>query len=164
MTKQKGRLLVKDVMTPHPETIDPDESLQMAAAKMRACDIGLLPVSSDERLMGMLTDRDIVVRAIAEGLDPLTTSVRRAMTAQVFFCYEDEDLTEAAAEMEDRAVRRLAVMDREEKLVGILSIDDIAREMGDEALAGEVLSRVIEPSEPIGTVERLGERRVGPHD
>lgn len=164
MTRQRGRLLVKDVMTAHVETIDPDESLQMAATKMRACDIGLLPVFSDERLMGMLTDRDIVVRAIAEGLDPLTTPVRRAMTAQVFCCYDDEELTEAAAEMEDRAVRRLAVMDREERLVGILSIDDIAREMGDEALAGEVLSRVIEPSEPVGTVERLEERRVGPHD
>jgi CBS domain-containing protein len=86
------------------------------------------------------------------------------MTAQVFFCYEDEDLTEAAAEMEDRAVRRLVVMDREERLVGILSIDDIARDMGDEVLAGEVLSRVIEPIEPMGTVERLGERRAGPHD
>jgi CBS domain-containing protein len=164
MTRQKGRLLVKDVMTPHAETIDPDETLQIAATKMRACDIGLLPVLSDERLIGMLTDRDIVVRAIAEGQDPRTTPVRRAMTAQVFSCYEDEDLTEAAAEMEDRAVRRLAVLDREDRLVGILSIDDIARDMGDEVLAGEVLSRVIEPIEPMGTVERLGERRVGPQD
>ena len=164
MTRKKSKLLVKDVMTPHAETIDPDETLQMAAVKMRACDIGLLPVFSDERLMGMLTDRGIVVRTTAEGLDPRTTQVHRAMTPQVFFCYDDEELTEAAAEMEDRAVRRLAVLDRDERLVGILSIDDIAREMGDEGLASEVLSRVIEPSEPVGTVERLGERRVGPHE
>jgi CBS domain-containing protein len=140
---------LKDIMTPKPECIRPDDTLQNAAARMRDLDVGPLPVcGDDDRLAGMITDRDLVVRAVAEGKDPRTTTVREAMTEEIIYCFEDQDVQEAARTMQERQVRRLLVMNRDKRLVGIVSLGDLATESGDARKSGEVLQDVSEPSQP----------------
>jgi len=96
----------------------------------------------------MLTDRDITVRATAAGDDPLTTRVRNVMTTEIIACYEDEDLTAGAQVMAKRQVRRLLILDRDEQLVGVVSLGDVATITGDARLTGGVLEGVSEPSGP----------------
>ncbi len=143
-------MLVKDVMTPRAETIAIQETLQAAAEKMRRFNVGALPVLADDRPIGMLTDRDIVVRGIARGLDPARASVREAMTPQLVWCFEDQDTFEAAQLMEQKAVRRILVFDRDERLVGMLSVDDLAVEARQERLAGEVIDSAAGMHPPTG--------------
>jgi CBS domain-containing protein len=140
---------LKDVMTPNPECIRPDATLQEAACKMRDLDVGPLPVrGDDDRLAGMITDRDIAVRAVAEGKDPKTTPVREVMTEDVVFGFEDQDVADAARVMEQKQIRRLVVLNRDKRLVGIVSLGDLAVETGARPTAGEVLREVSEPSVP----------------
>jgi CBS domain-containing protein len=140
-------MLVKDAMTRRPETIGPGETLAAAARKMRAAAIGVLPVCEEERLVGMITDRDIVVRAVAAGDDPRLAVVRGAMTPQVVSCPEEEDLEAAATLMDEHAVRRMAVVDAGGHLVGMLSVDDLAN--FSRALAGEVIEHSRDPGRPL---------------
>jgi len=139
---------VNEVMTRGAEVVRPDSTLQEAARKMERLDVGPLPVCDGERLVGMLTDRDITVRAVAQGLDPKTTQVRDAMTPDVVYVFEDQDVGEAANLMERREVRRLVVLDRNKKLVGMVSLGDLAVEGGDERRAGKALRGVSEPASP----------------
>jgi len=140
---------VKDIMTPKPECVRPDDTLQDAARRMRDLDVGPLPVcGDDDRLAGMITDRDITVRAVAEGKDPRTTRVREVMTEEIIYCFEDQDVQEAARTMQERQVRRLLVMNRDKRLVGIVSLGDLATESGDTRKSGEVLQDVSEPAQP----------------
>src|SRR5205809_5129978 len=108
---------VREVMTHHVEVVRPDTTLQEAAQKMRNLDVGPLPVCDGERLVGMLTDRDITVRATAEGRDPTTTQAREVMTPEVFYCFEDQDVSEAARIMQEHQIRRILVVSREKRLV-----------------------------------------------
>jgi CBS domain-containing protein len=133
---------VKEVMTPVVEVIDADSTLQEAAAKMKARDIGPLPVCRGDQVVGMLTDRDITVRATAEGDDPTTIRVKDIMTEEVIACYEDQLVSEAALVMEEHQVRRLVVLHRDQRLVGIVSLGDLAVQTGDEQLAGNTLEAV----------------------
>jgi len=139
---------IKEVMTTGVEVVRPDETLQEAARKMKSIDVGPLPVCDGDRLVGMITDRDIIVRATAEGRDPKTTPVKDAMTPGVVYVFEDQDIEEAAALMSERQIRRLVVLDRNKRLVGILSLGDLAEDIEDEQLSGQVLEGVSEPSEP----------------
>ena len=140
---------LKDIMTAKPECVRPDDTLQDAARRMRDLDVGPLPVCGDDyRLAGMVTDRDITVRAVAEGKDPRTTKVREAMTEEIIYGFEDQDVQEAARTMQERQVRRLLVMNRDKRLVGIVSLGDLATESGDKQKSGEVLQDVSEPSQP----------------
>jgi CBS domain-containing protein len=139
---------LKDIMTPNPECIAPGATLQQAARRMRDLDVGSLPVCDNDRLAGMITDRDITVRAIAEGNDPKTTRVREAMSEEIIYGFEDQDVEEAARLMEDKQIRRLAVLNRDKRLVGLVSLGDLAVESGDRAKAGEVLREVSEPAIP----------------
>jgi len=142
-------MTVKDIMTPNPECIRPDATLQEAARRMRDLDVGPLPVcGDDDRLAGMITDRDITVRAVAEGKDPKTTTVREAMTDDIVHVYEDQDVADAAQVMEQKQIRRLVVLNHDHRLVGIVSLGDLAVESGDRTKAGEVLQEVSEPSVP----------------
>jgi len=137
---------IKDVMTDEVECIGPDATLQEAAQRMKDLDIGPLPVCGDkDRLVGMITDRDITVRAVAEGQDPWTAHVSEAMTPQVVFCFEDQDLTEAAQLMKEKQIRRLPVLNRDKRLVGIVSLGDLAVRAGDDQLSGATLEHVCEP-------------------
>ena len=131
---------VETIMTPNSAWIGPHETLQAAAQSMRGLNIGFLVVSeAPAGVVGVITDRDITVRATAQGRDPTTTEVHEAMTTNVVTCYDDEVIEDAAWRMERHAVRRLVVLDREGHLVGVLSVDDIARALGSERLAGQVL-------------------------
>src|SRR5262249_2247191 len=137
---------VKEVMTPEVECVQADSTLHEAAAKMKARDIGPLPVCDKGWVVGMLTDRDITVRATAEGEDPKVIRVRDIMTSEVVACFEDQLVSEAAQLMQDRQVRRLLVLNRDKKLVGIVSLGDLAVQTGDEQLAGQTLEQVSEPA------------------
>ncbi len=139
---------LKDVMTRDVEVVHPDATLQEAARMMKALDVGPLPVCDGERVVGMLTDRDITVRATAEGRDPTTTKVREAMTPEVVSVREDQDVEEAARLMRERQLRRLLVMGPDGHVVGIVALGDLAVETGDERRVGEVLEGISEPSEP----------------
>src|SRR5574341_692252 len=118
---------LKEIMTREVEVVHPDASLQAAARKMRTRDVGLLPVCDGDQLVGALSDRDITMRATAEGLDPKTTPVRTLMTTAVVCCFEDQGVNEAARLMKDNRIRRLMVLNRDDRrLVGIISLGDLA--------------------------------------
>jgi len=139
---------VSEVMTRGAECTRPDATLQEAAGRMKALDVGALPVCDNDRLVGMVTDRDITVRAVAGACDPRGTCVREAMTPDVVYCFENQDVQEAARLMEEKQIRRLPVLNRDKRLVGIVSLGDLAVKTGDEALAGEALEQVSEPAAP----------------
>ncbi len=141
---------LRAIMTPDPECISPDASLQQAASRMRSLDVGPLPVCDHDRLAGMLTDRDIVIRAVAEGKDPRTTTVRDVMSPEVVYCFEDQDVAEAANLMRERQLRRLLVLNRDKRLVGIVALGDLAVDTDERAVVGAVLQDVSEPSVPRG--------------
>src|SRR4051812_20949815 len=118
---------LKDVMTAGVECIKPSDTIMHAAERMRDLDVGSLPVCGDnDRLAGVITDRDITVRATASGLDPSSTRVEDAMTPQINYCFEDQDLEEAAHLMEEKQIRRLPILNRQKRLVGIVSLGDLA--------------------------------------
>jgi CBS domain-containing protein len=129
---------VSDVMTRDVQVATPEQSIREAALLMARIDAGTVPVGKDNRLVGMLTDRDITVRAVARGLGP-DTPVREVMSADVKYCYEDQAVEEVARNMADIQVRRLPVVNRDKRLVGILSLGDLAVRANcdtDEALRG----------------------------
>jgi CBS domain-containing protein len=134
-------------MTPNPEGISSDGTLQEAAHYMKDMDVGILPVIEGDSLVGVVTDRDIVVRALAEDRDPAKTRVEEIMSREALTCEEDTDLEEAVRAMEDHQVRRLLVTDSEGKCVGIVSLGDIATK-SDTPLKAEAIAAVSEPSMP----------------
>ncbi len=137
---------LNEIMTPEVEVIQPDDTLQSAAKKMRDRNIGFLPVCDGEKLMGVLSDRDIIIRALADGMDSKVMLARDLMTAPVVYCFEDQDAGEAARLMEENQIRRLVVLNRGDKrLVGVISLGDLARNET-SGLSGKVLQKVSEPS------------------
>lgn len=139
---------LSQVMTRSVETVSPDATLQEAARKMKSLDVGPLPVCDGDRVVGMLTDRDITVRAVAEGRDPKTAKVREAMTDDLIYCWEDDDVNAAARLMADKQIRRLVVMNRQNKLAGIVSLGDLAVDTADTMRAGETLEGISKPAQP----------------
>jgi len=139
-------MLVKFIMTLDVECIAMDASIQEAAALMRTLDVGSIPVrGADGEIVGMLTDRDLAIRAAAEGLDPNTTKVRDVMTVDVVYCYENQEVQEVIKLMEGLQLRRLLVLDRDNRLAGIVSLGDLAVR-ANEQNAGEVLKEVSQMS------------------
>jgi CBS domain-containing protein len=136
---------LKDVMTPGVAVIAPEASISEAAEKMRHFDIGPLPVCDGERLVGMLTDRDITVRAIAAGRDPLTTQVREVMTPDVVYEFDNQEVQDAARLMEQSQIRRLPVLNRSQQLVGMVALRDLAVHAGTQPVTAEVLEQVSAP-------------------
>ena len=136
---------LKDIITDTVETISPDSSLQDAAKAMLTHDLGWLPVADAGKVVGVVTDRDITIRGVAAGLDAKTSAVQDVMSREVFSCSPDDTIEDACAMMEDEQVRRLVVLDDDEKLIGIVSLADIALQTrGGESAA--VLKRVSEPA------------------
>jgi CBS domain-containing protein len=136
---------VFEAMTPDVVSVPPQATLVEAARIMKEKDVGPLPVCDGRRLMGVITDRDITVRAIAEGRDPRTTLVEEVMTPEVVACLEQDDVVKAAELMQQEQLRRLLVIDGEGGLVGIVSLGDLVLQTGDDKLAGETLEKVSEP-------------------
>ncbi len=140
---------VYDVMTKNAECIRPDASIQEAASKMKSLDVGSLPVcGDDDRLAGILTDRDITIRSASEGHDPTRDRVRNVMSEGIVYCFDDQDVTEAAKLMREHQIRRLPVLNRDKHLVGIVSLGDLAVDSGDEEMAGNALEGISEPAQP----------------
>jgi CBS domain-containing protein len=137
-----------DAMTRDVEVASPETTLENVAGKMRDSGVGLIPLCENDRLVGVITDRDITVRATAKGLNPQKTRAREVMTPQVLYCFDDQSLAEAANLMEQKAVRRLIVLNRRKRMVGVISLDDLAAVPGEEKLVGEVLEQVAEPRPP----------------
>ena len=139
---------VKTVMTPQVEVISPDISVEQAAEAMSNMDVGILPVCDGNKLIGMLTDRDLVLRVLGRKKDPKVAKVGETMTRDVTYCFDDQDIQEAAMLMVERRIRRLVVLNREKGLVGIVSLGDLVVHSGNTTLGGEVLEFVSQPSEP----------------
>jgi CBS domain-containing protein len=116
---------LKDVMNYECVVIGANATLRQAAAKMDEYDVGVLPVCDAGQLIGVITDRDIVVRAVAQGRDPASITVRETMTTDLAYCLEDDEAASAAKLMEDRQIRRLPILDRHSRLVGIVSLRDL---------------------------------------
>jgi len=138
----------KDIMTCNTETVNSDANLIEAAGKMKSLEVGALPVWEHEKLIGVITDRDIVVRAVAEGRDSTRTPVSEIMTQRVLSCFEDDDIHEAARIMEENSVHRLVVLGSDYKPAGFISLSDFAVKSHDEHLTYEVLERISEPACP----------------
>ena len=132
---------VRDAMTAGIRIAEPEEKLPHAAKKMRTQNIGALPVVEDGKLIGMLTDRDIAIRAVGDNKDPASVAVRDIMSDECFWCAENEQLDDAVRIMEANQVRRLPVMNDRREVVGMLSIEDVAVH-APESLTGEVLKAV----------------------
>ena len=138
---------IKEVMTPSPEIISPAASLAEAATMMKKLDVGSLPVSNGDSIVGWITDRDITIRSTAEHRNPDAAVVQEAMSPAVVFCTENDDVDDCARLMEEKQIRRLPVLNAERRLVGIVALGDLAVNT-DKKLAGEILERVSEPSQP----------------
>jgi CBS domain-containing protein len=138
---------IREIMTRNVETVRPEHVIQEAASKMKSLDVGSLPVCDNRKLLGMITDRDITVRAVADGRNPGITPVQDAMTPGVTYCYDDQDVSEAAKLMKEHQIRRLPIVNRQHELVGIVALGDLAVD-GDRKMSGKVLEQVSEPAEP----------------
>jgi CBS domain-containing protein len=136
---------IQDVMTADVSFVEPDTSILEIARKMRDGDIGSTPVVEDERLVGMVTDRDIVVRVIAEGGDVRNKTARDAMSPGVLYCFIDQSVESVLESMGDQQIRRLPVIDRDKRLVGVVSLGDLALS-GRRKAAGEALQEISQPS------------------
>jgi CBS domain-containing protein len=141
---------VSEIMTRNPETIPPDASLQQAAAAMEALGVGSLPVCDGDRLVGAITDRDIAIRGVAAGLSPVDGLVRDCMTEEIVYAFCDEEADEVLERMKTLQIRRLAILDRDKKLAGIVALGDIATEPKAAALGsvGAAVAEISEPSRP----------------
>ena len=137
---------VAQAMSRDVRVANPNQSICEVACTMAEIDAGAIPVGEDDRLVGMITDRDIALRAVAAGKGP-DTPVRDVMTHDVKYCFEDEDLNHVAKNMAEQRVRRLPVMNRDKRLVGILSIGDVALKQGKKA-AGEAISGISQHGGP----------------
>lgn len=138
--------LLKQIMTSNVDVISRDARAAEAALKMKYLDVGVIPVCDGERLCGMVTDRDLVLRVVAKGLDPKQVRVSDATSSEVFFCYEDESLEKASQLMSQKQIRRLPILSRAKKLVGIVSLGDLAVRGKDTQTSGVVLEQVSRPS------------------
>src|SRR4026207_1670693 len=139
---------VKDIMTRDVETAGIDTPIANIAEKMRTHDIGMLPVCDGDKLVGMVSDRDITVRATANNLHPEQLRCQDIMSPNAIFCFEDHDVDEACQVMQDQQSRRLPGVNRQRHLVGMLALSDIALGTGDIKSAGIAIQQVSLPDEP----------------
>ncbi len=138
---------IKEIMTENVEVIEPDTSVKEAAAVMKDLDAGVLPVIDGSNLAGVLTDRDIVIRSTAEGNNPNEVRAGDIISEDVAVCHDNEEVETVAARMRENKIRRLPVVDRDNQLVGIVSLGDLAVE-ADERMAGETLEEISKPGQP----------------
>ncbi|MGI8981266.1 MAG: CBS domain-containing protein [Pirellulaceae bacterium] len=141
-------MLVQEIMTPNAECTRPNATLHEAAERMQQLNVGSLPVCDSDRLVGMITDRDITIRSVAKGHDPDADHVADVMSPGITYCFDDQDVEEAARLMNEKQIRRLPVLNRSKRLVGIVSLGDLAVQTGNDELVGDTVEGVSEPSQP----------------
>ncbi len=139
---------IKEIMTSNVEVIQSDATVKQVAEKMRGLNVGAIPVVDGKEVVGMVTDRDIVIRSTAAGRNPNDTSVKEVMTAKFVYCFEDQDVKDAARLMSENQIRRLPVVDKQNQLVGIVSLGDFSVEAKDNKGPGQVLGDISRPSRP----------------
>ncbi|HVJ95187.1 MAG TPA: CBS domain-containing protein [Labilithrix sp.] len=150
---------LSDVMHRNVELIPTDATVREAAERMSRLDIGSLPVRADDRIAGLVTDRDIVLRSVARGHDPNKTRVSDVMTSKVEWCFEDESVDDASRKMCELQIQRLVVLNRDKRLVGIVSLADLIRGRGDTQAVAQALGEIKSPtkSSAVGTsAEHVG--------
>ena len=133
---------IREIMTTNVECVSPDTGLHDLANKMKTLDVGFIPVCENDRLVGTVTDRDIVIRGLAGGKDIATAKARDIMTNQIFWCFEDQDIKEVATQMREKEVRRMLILNPEKRLVGVVSIGDISKV--EEKESGKTLKDITE--------------------
>jgi CBS domain-containing protein len=147
---KEADMQIRDIMSHEVEMIEPGSTIRDAACKMRAEDIGALPVGENDRLIGMITDRDIVTRCVAEDRQPSQCLVREAMSKKICYCFEDDELDAAAHIMAEHQVRRLPVLNRNKRLVGVISMADLSQS------EPEIVKSALEGiSQPTGSARRM---------
>lgn len=139
---------VADVMTRDVRVVEPTETVQRAAQLMDELNVGVIPVCEGRKLVGVLTDRDITVRGVAAGVNAAATPVSEVMSASVRWCFEDQPLADVLDEMRDTQIRRMPVVDRQQLIVGIVSLGDLADRGSDQASVGEALKDISTPAAP----------------
>jgi CBS domain-containing protein len=139
---------IKEIMTRDVEVIQPDATIQEAAQKMKDLDVGAIPVCDGRRLKGMITDRDITIRATAMGADPSSTRVKETMTSEIYYCFENTSIDDAAILMMEKQIRRLPVINDDKDLIGIVSLGDISVDVEDDEFSGATLEEISKPSKP----------------
>ena len=136
---------LKDVMSRDVQLISPDGTIKEAAQQMRKGNFGMLPVGENDRMIGAISDRDIAIRAVADGKDP-STKVREVMSEGIVWAYEDDSVDDAVKLMSTRQIRRLPIVNADKRLVGIVALGDFAVESADIEIAGEALSEISKPA------------------
>lgn len=134
---------VQQCMSKKPEVLPPTASLKEAARKMKELDCGFIPIGENDKLIGAVTDRDIVLRTFAEGKNPNDATLRDVMSKHIEYCFEDDDINEAVKHMEEKQIHRLAVLNRDKRLTGILSLGDVSRKCHDQELSGEAVEGIL---------------------
>ena len=140
---------VEQIMTRNTETISHDETAEQAARRMAELNIGFLPVTEGENLVGVLTDRDLVVRVLAKGANPAKTPATEIMTREVETVSEDQDIEDAAELMKEKQIRRVVVRDAGGVISGVVALGDLAVELDDKDLYANTLEKVSEPAQPV---------------
>ena len=135
---------IREVMTQEVDIADPNTTINVVARRMRDDNIGALPVGENDRLIGMVTDRDIVMRAVAEKRSSRNTTVREVMSKGICYCFEDDDLEGAAQIMAKHQVRRLPVLNRDKRLVGVIALADLGR--SEDEAAQDALKDISQPA------------------
>lgn len=139
---------LKDIMTPDVEVITPHATVQEAALMMKDLNVGAIPVCDGDKLFGMVTDRDLVIRVLAEGRNPKVVPVSKAMSSGVVYCFEDDDIEKASHLMAQRQIRRLPILSSANKLVGIVTLGDLAVHGENPQRSSNVLEQVSSPAHP----------------
>ena len=139
---------IKEMMTKNVKVLPRNATVREAAKLMKDIDVGSIPVTENDQIVGMVTDRDIVLRSTAEGHNPGDVTVGDIMTGEFFFCYEDEDVKQAARVMSDHQVRRLPIVNRQNQLVGIVSLGDLSVDAGSDKVSGQTLENISKPAKP----------------
>jgi CBS domain-containing protein len=132
-------------MTEHVSFVEPETQIPQIARRMRDEDIGSVPVVDNDRLIGIVTDRDIVVRAVAEGQDIRTVTAREAMSPKILYCYDDQSVEEVLESMAEQQVRRFPVVNRDKRLVGVISLGDLSKAA--KKKAGDALKEISQPTQ-----------------
>jgi CBS domain-containing protein len=137
---------IKDIMSTQVEVLPPDATLRECAKKMKELDVGAIPVGENDRLRGIVTDRDIVVKAVAEGRDVEQARVRDAMNSPIDYCFEADDIRDAVGHMQEKKIRRIVVLNKDKRLVGMVSLGDVAAKGPSDELSGDTLEKVSQPT------------------
>nr|WP_295901728.1 CBS domain-containing protein [uncultured Bdellovibrio sp.] len=135
-------MIVREIMHPKAKVINFSHTVDEAARLMEQEDCGSIPVEKDDKMIGMLTDRDIAIRVVAKGKDPKKTKVQEVMSEGINYCYDDDDIAEVSKKMSGRQHRRLPVVDRNKRLVGMVSLGDLANKGHDANITHETLSNI----------------------